>query len=250
MAQPAGRRLSAMNHPPPNIDPNELARFNALASRWWDPSGETAMLHRMNPARLEFIRSNAPLTGQRCLDVGCGGGIAAESLAREAAIVTAIDLAMEAIEVARLHQIETGLSNLSYRSISAEDLAAEEPGAFDVVTCLELLEHVPDPSSLVLACARLARPGGKVFFSTINRGPRAYAMTILGAEYLLRLLPAGTHDFSRFLRPSELDEMGRQAALRLDAMAGLVFDPATGDFSLGEDVSVNYITCFSRPAAR
>jgi 2-polyprenyl-6-hydroxyphenyl methylase/3-demethylubiquinone-9 3-methyltransferase len=225
-----------------------VARFNALASRWWDPAGEMRFLHQMNPVRMSFIAARAPLAGARCLDVGCGAGILSEALAREGADVTGIDLAEESLAVARLHQIESGIQKLRYHRMAAEELAAAEAGAFDVVTCLEMLEHVPDPPSAIAACANLARPGGHVFFSTINRNPKAYLTAVLAAEYLLGLLPRGTHDYSRFIRPSELDRWGRQAGLELEDLAGLVPDPTAGGFALGQSVDVNYLACFRRRA--
>lgn len=229
-------------------DAAEVARFNALASRWWDPAGEMRLLHRMNPVRMSFISERAPLAGTRCLDIGCGGGILCETLAHESADVTGIDLAGDSLAVARLHQVESGLQNIHYRQLAAEELANTEAGSFEVVTCLEMLEHVPDPPSTISACCRLTRPGGHVFFSTINRNPKAYAVTVLGAEYLLGLLPRGTHDFTRFIRPSELDEWARRAGLVLEDLAGLVLEPASGGFALGQDVGVNYIAHFRRPS--
>lgn len=235
-----------MSVAPANADAAEVARFNALASRWWDPEGEMRMLHRMNPVRLAYIAARAPLAGARCLDVGCGGGLLSEALAREGADVTGIDLAEDSLEVARLHQAQSGVSGLRYQRAAAEDMARAQPAAYDVVTCLELLEHVPDPASVVTACASLARPGGRVFFSTLNRTPVAYLVAVLGAEYLLGLLPRRTHDFTRFIRPSELDQWGRQAGLELQDLAGLQTDAAGGSVSLGADVRVNYIACFRR----
>jgi 2-polyprenyl-6-hydroxyphenyl methylase/3-demethylubiquinone-9 3-methyltransferase len=231
-----------------NADPGEVARFNALASRWWDPAGEMRLLHQMNPVRLAYIGQRAALAGVRCVDVGCGAGILCEALAREGATVTGIDLAEDSLAVARLHLLESGLDRITYRAIAAEELAATEPGRYDVVTCMEMIEHVPDPASVVAACARLARPGGQVFVSTLNRTPRAYAVAILGAEYLLGLLPRGTHDFSRFIRPSELDAWARHAGLALADLAGLELQPGSGGFALGADVQVNYLAHFRREA--
>lgn len=230
--------MSAANR---NADAAEIARFNALASRWWDPAGEMRMLHRMNPVRVAYIAERAPLAGARVLDVGCGAGLLSEALARSGGIVTGIDLALESLEVARLHQLESGLPRLDYRNMSAEDLAAAEPASFDVVTCLEMLEHVPEPASTVAAIAQLVRPGGHVFFSTINRHPKAYLLAVLGAEYLLGLLPRGTHDYARFIRPSELEAWARSAGLELVDVSGLELDATTGGFKLGDDVHVNYL---------
>ncbi len=231
-----------------NVDRSEVARFNDLANRWWDPDGEMRFLHRMNPARLGFIRERTTLPGARVLDIGCGAGLLSEALAREGAIVTGIDLAADSLAVARLHQLETGIDQLDYREATAEALALELPGAFDVVTCLELLEHVPDPASVVRASAALVRPGGAVFFSTINRTAPAYAITVAGAEYLLGLLPKGTHDYARFIRPAELARMARAAGLDLAELAGLLPDLATRGFRLGRNVGVNYIAHCRRNA--
>ncbi len=230
-----------------NADAAEVARFNALASRWWDPAGEMRLLHRMNPVRLAYISERVRLAGTRCLDVGCGGGLLSEALAQAGGDVTGIDLAEDSLTIARLHQLETGLQTLRYRHTTAEELASAEPAAYDVVACLEMLEHVPDPASVIDACARLVRPGGHVFFSTINRNPQAFFVTVLSAEYLLGLLPRGTHDVTRFIRPSELDHWARQAGLVLEDLSGLVFNAATRDFGLAPDVRVNYIACFRRP---
>jgi len=231
-----------------NADPAELAKFSALAHRWWDPQSEFKPLHDINPLRSEWIeRIAGALAERRVADVGCGGGILAEALALRGAIVTGIDLSQKAIGVARLHQYESG-TNVEYRVADAETLALELPGAFDVVTCLELLEHVPDPASTVRACATLAKPGGTVVFSTINRNPKSYAQAIIGAEYLLRLLPRGTHDWSRFLRPSELAGFARNAGLALVAMVGLTYNPLTRTYRLVDDMSVNYMAAFKRSA--
>jgi len=235
-----------MSATPENADAAEVARFNALASRWWDPEGEMRFLHLMNPARTAFIAARSRLDGARVLDIGCGAGLLSESLARYGARVTGIDLATDSLTVARLHRIESGLGEIDYAQASAEELAATRAGQFDVVTCLEVLEHLPDPPSAVAAAARLVRPGGDVFFSTINRTPRAWLVAVLGAEYALRVLPRGTHDYARFVRPSELDGWARSAGLVLAEIAGLGLDVATGTFAAGEDVRVNYIVHYRR----
>ena len=223
-----------------NCDPREIAKFEELAARWWDPHGECRPLHEINPLRLAFIETHAPLAGKAVVDVGCGGGILAEAMAARGARVTGIDMAGASLQVARLHALESGVA-VDYRCVTAEALSREQPGSFDVVTCMELLEHVPDPASLVAACARLARPGGQVFFSTLNRNPKAYLFAIVGAEYLLRLLPRGTHDYARFIRPSELAAWMRQAGLAPRHMGGLGYNPLTRRYFLGDDVSVNYL---------
>lgn len=228
-----------------NAAPEEIAKFDRLASRWWDANGEMKPLHDINPLRLRYVRQHAELKGQRVLDVGCGGGLLSEAMAKEGARVTAIDLSKEALQVARLHLLESGLE-ADYRLISAERLAAREPAAFDVVTCMELLEHVPDPESLVVACARLTKPGGKVVFSTINRNPKSYVLAIVAAERVLRLLPAGTHDFRRFIRPSELDRFARAGGLMLRDLTGIVYNPVLHRYSLARDVDVNYLACYER----
>jgi len=236
-----------LNTPAPNVDPGELARFDTYAARWWDPQGEFRTLHRINPLRLEYIAARAPLRGARVLDVGCGGGLLAEALAAAGARVTGIDMAEASLSVAKLHLLESGLE-VDYRRTTAEELAAESPGAFDVVTCLEMLEHVPDPDSVIRACATLVRPGGHVFFSTLNRNPKSYLLAVIGAEYLLGLLPKGTHDYRKFIRPSELERAARRAGLSLRDLTGLHYDPLTGGFRLGGDVDVNYLAHCRRPA--
>ncbi|HTL75831.1 MAG TPA: bifunctional 2-polyprenyl-6-hydroxyphenol methylase/3-demethylubiquinol 3-O-methyltransferase UbiG [Casimicrobiaceae bacterium] len=229
-----------------NADPAELAKFSALAHRWWDPGSEFKPLHDINPLRVGWVeRIAGGVEGKRVADVGCGGGIFAEALAQRGADVTGIDLSEKAIAVARLHQYESGTS-VDYRRVAAETLALEMPGAFDVVTCLELLEHVPEPASTVAACSALARPGGTVVFSTINRNPKSYAQAILAAEYVLKLLPRGTHDWARFLRPSEVAAFGRRARLDLIAMTGMTYNPLTQVYRLTDDTSVNYLAAFRR----
>ena len=229
-----------------NADAAELAKFSALAHRWWDPESEFKPLHDINPLRVGWVeRIVGGLHGKRIVDVGCGGGIFAEALARLGAQVTGIDLSEKGIGVARLHQYESGTS-VDYRLVAAETLALEMPGAFDVVTCLELLEHVPEPASTVAACAALARSGGDVIFSTLNRNPKSYVQAILGAEYVLKLLPRGTHDWSRFVRPSELAAFGRRAHLQLAAMTGMTYNPLTRTYRLTDDTSVNYLAAFMR----
>ncbi|MGE0372338.1 MAG: bifunctional 2-polyprenyl-6-hydroxyphenol methylase/3-demethylubiquinol 3-O-methyltransferase UbiG [Gammaproteobacteria bacterium] len=223
-----------------NADAVEIAKFDAMASRWWDPGGPFKTLHDINPLRLGFIDARARLAGKDVIDVGCGGGLLAEAMAERGARVSGIDLAESSLAVARLHLLETG-RQVDYRRISAEELAAGSPATAHVVTCMELLEHVPDPDTLVAACARLARPGGSVFFSTLNRTPKAYLFAIVGAEYLLRMLPQGTHDYARFIRPSELGHWLRAAGLEVRELVGLGYNPLTRRYSLGRDVDVNYM---------
>jgi 2-polyprenyl-6-hydroxyphenyl methylase/3-demethylubiquinone-9 3-methyltransferase len=231
-----------------NADPAELAKFSALAHRWWDPQSEFKPLHDINPLRVGWVeRLSGGLKDKRVVDVGCGGGIFAEALAHLGANVTGIDLSEKAIGVARLHQYESG-TKVDYRLVAAETLALEMPGAFDLVTCLELLEHVPEPASTVAACATLAKSGALVVFSTLNRNPKSYVQAILGAEYVLRLLPRGTHDWTRFLRPSELASFGRRAHLELTAMTGMTYNPLTRTYRLVDDTSVNYLAAFRRDA--
>jgi len=224
-----------------NFDPAELAKFSALAHRWWDPTSEFRPLHEINPLRLAHIeRLAGGLAGKRIVDVGCGGGILAEAMAAKGATVTGIDLADKPLKVAMLHRMETG-TNVDYRLVSAEDLAAEWPGAFDMVTCMEMLEHVPDPPAIVGACAKLVKPGGLVFFSTINRNAKSFAFAIVGAEYVLGLLPKGTHEYARFIRPSELSSACRDAGLAVFDLTGMTYNPFTKVYSLGRDVDVNYL---------
>lgn len=224
-----------------NVDHAEISKFEELAARWWDPHSEFKPLHEINPLRLGYIKQIAGLQGKRVLDVGCGGGILSESMAREGAVVTGIDMGEAPLQVARLHLLESGLE-VDYQRIPVEELAEQQPGSFDIVTCMEMLEHVPDPSSVVEACASLTKPGGHVFFSTLNRNPKSYLFAILGAEYLLRLLPRGTHDFSKFIKPSELDSWIRRAELITDEMIGLTYNPLTGQYRLVPgDVDVNYM---------
>jgi 2-polyprenyl-6-hydroxyphenyl methylase/3-demethylubiquinone-9 3-methyltransferase len=231
-----------------NVDPQELAKFSELAHRWWDEGSEFRPLHEMNPLRLEWIDSLAPLSGKQVLDVGCGGGILAEAMARRASRVTGIDLADKPLGVARLHALETGVENIEYREVAAEALAAERPRAYDVVTCMEMLEHVPEPASVVQACGTLVRPGGWVFFSTLNRNAKSFLLGIVGAEYVLRLLPRGTHEYARFIRPSELARWCRAAGLDLESGRGLEYNPMTRRFRLTDDTSVNYLFACRRRA--
>jgi 2-polyprenyl-6-hydroxyphenyl methylase/3-demethylubiquinone-9 3-methyltransferase len=231
-----------------NVDPQELAKFGDLAHRWWDESSEFRPLHEMNPVRLEWIDGLASLKGKQVLDVGCGGGILAEAMARRAAQVTGIDLATKALGVARLHALDSGVTNVEYLEVAAEALATERAGRFDVVTCMEMLEHVPQPSLVVQACATLARPGGWVFFSTLNRNPKSFLFGIVGAEYVLRLLPRGTHEYARFIRPSELALWCRDAGLDLQASRGMEYNPLTRRFRLSGDTSVNYLFACRRRA--
>ncbi len=224
-----------------NVDAAEIAKFEALAGRWWDTKSEFKPLHDINPLRVNYIDQNSPVAEQQVLDVGCGGGILTEALARRGAHVTGIDMGEAPLAVARLHSLESGV-DVAYRQVTAEDLAVEQPGHYDIVACLEMLEHVPDPASIVQACAQLVAPGGHIYFSTINRNPKAYAFAILGAEYLLRLLPKGTHEYEKFIRPSELARWIRSAGLELQGMTGMTYNPLTKRYKLAaHDVSVNYL---------
>ncbi len=230
-----------------NVDPAELAKFSDLAHRWWDPESEFRPLHQINPLRLEWIHGLVPLVGKQALDVGCGGGILADAMARKGAQVLGIDLATKSLKVAQLHALEAGTAGVQYREVSAEALAAEQPGQFDVVTCMEMLEHVPDPASVVRACATLVKPGGWVFFSTINRNPKSFLFAIVGAEYVLRLLPRGTHEYAKLIKPSELAGHCRAAGLDLLNTRGLEYNPLTRRYWLSGDTSVNYMLATRKP---
>jgi 2-polyprenyl-6-hydroxyphenyl methylase / 3-demethylubiquinone-9 3-methyltransferase len=230
-----------------NADPAELAKFSDLAHRWWDPDSEFRPLHQINPLRLGWIDGQAPLAGKRVLDIGCGGGILSDSMARKGAEVLGIDLSTKALKVAQLHALEAATAGVSYREVSAEALAQEQPGSFDVVTCMEMLEHVPDPASVVRACAELVKPGGWVFFSTINRNPKSFLFAIVGAEYLLRMLPKGTHEYAKMIRPSELAAYCRATGLSLEQTRGMEFNPLTQRYWLSADTSVNYLISTRRP---
>lgn len=223
-----------------NVDHQEIAKFEELASRWWDPHGEFKPLHEINPLRLEYIDRRVNLNGKTVVDVGCGGGILSESMAQRGAIVTGIDLGEAPLSVARLHKYESGVE-VNYQKVSAEELADREAGEYDVVTCLEMLEHVPDPASTIRACAQLVKPDGHVFFSTINRNPKSYLFAIIGAEYILKLLPRGTHDYAKFIQPAELEAWIRDAELTTRELTGMSYNPLTKTYSLGHDVSVNYL---------
>ncbi|MBC7547531.1 MAG: bifunctional 2-polyprenyl-6-hydroxyphenol methylase/3-demethylubiquinol 3-O-methyltransferase UbiG [Polaromonas sp.] len=224
-----------------NFDPNELSKFSELAHRWWDKESEFRPLHQINPLRLDWISKIIPLAGKNVLDVGCGGGILADAMARQGAEVLGIDLATKALKVAELHALEAQTQGVRYREISAEALAAEQPKSFDVITCMEMLEHVPDPFSVVQACAALVKPGGYVFFSTINRNAKAFLFAIVGAEYLLNLLPKGTHEYAKFIKPSELAGFCRPVGLEHQQMRGLEYNPLTRHYWLSADTSVNYM---------
>lgn len=230
-----------------NVDPAEIAKFEALANRWWDPTSEFKPLHDINPLRCNYIDGFSPLAGKTVIDIGCGGGILSEAMAKRGATVTGIDMGEAPLGVARLHALESGVT-VNYRQITAEAMAAEQPAGFDTVTCMEMLEHVPDPSSVIRAAAALTKPGGDVFFSTINRTPKGYAFAILGAEYLLKMLPKGTHEYSKFIRPAELATWIRQAGLQLQDVTGMVYNPLTKRYSLSEtDVDVNYLVHAKKP---
>ncbi len=223
-----------------NVDPQEIAKFEELASRWWDPESEFKPLHDINPLRLDYIDNCAGLTEKKVLDVGCGGGILSESMALRGAQVTGIDMGDTPLSVARLHLHESG-ADVDYRQITAEEMAKEQAGSFDIVTCMEMLEHVPDPSSIVQACSQLVKPGGHVFFSTLNRNPKSYLLAVIGAEYLLNLLPKGTHDYQKFIRPSELEAWSRKAGLPFNEIVGMTYNPFTRTYRISQDADVNYI---------
>jgi 2-polyprenyl-6-hydroxyphenyl methylase / 3-demethylubiquinone-9 3-methyltransferase len=245
----AARMTTPLYDPPmSNVDAQELAKFSELAHRWWDPESEFRPLHQINPLRLEWIDGLAPLRGKQVLDVGCGGGILAEAMAKRSAQVLGIDLAAKPLGVARLHALEAGVNNLEYQEIATETLAAERPATFDVVTCMEMLEHVPDPSAVVAACASLAKPGGWVFFSTLNRNPKSFLFAIVGAEYVLGLLPKGTHEYARFIRPSELARWCREAGLSQQGSRGLEYNPITKRYWLSDNTSVNYMIACRKAA--
>jgi 2-polyprenyl-6-hydroxyphenyl methylase/3-demethylubiquinone-9 3-methyltransferase len=231
-----------------NVDPAELAKFSELAHRWWDPESEFRPLHQINPLRLEWINGLAPLKGKEVLDVGCGGGILTDAMARAGANALGIDLATKSLKVAQLHALEAQTPHVQYREVSAEALAAERPASFDVVTCMEMLEHVPDPASVVKACAQLVKPGGWVFFSTLNRNAKSFVFAIVGAEYVLNLLPKGTHEYAKFIRPSELARDCREAGLEWHSTKGMAYNPLTRRYWLNNDTSVNYLVATQRPA--
>jgi len=230
-----------------NIDPAEIKKFEDLASRWWDKQGEFKPLHEMNPLRLNFINTGSPLAGKSVCDIGCGGGILSESMTRCGATTTGIDMGKAPLSVARLHAMESDL-DIDYQQITAEEMAQQKPASFDVVTCMELLEHVPNPSSIIESCFTLLKPGGSVYFSTINRNPKSYVLAIVGAEYIMKMLPRGTHDYAKFIKPSELDQWARAAGLELIDLAGITYNPFTGLFSQSHDVDINYMVHYRRPA--
>jgi 2-polyprenyl-6-hydroxyphenyl methylase/3-demethylubiquinone-9 3-methyltransferase len=229
-----------------NVDQLEINKFSELAHRWWDPTSEFRPLHEINPLRLEWINAHEPLAGKNVIDIGCGGGVLSESMARKGARVTGIDLSQKALKVADLHSLESGVE-VRYKLVAAEDMAAQEPEQFDVVTCMEMLEHVPDPASIVRAAAALVKPGGKVFFSTLNRNAKSYLFAVVGAEYVLRMLPRGTHDYGKFITPAELCQFVRSAGLQVDGLKGLSYNPLTKFYSLNNDTDVNYMVACTKP---
>jgi len=234
--------MTATTH---NVDADEIEKFEKLASRWWDPNSEFKPLHDINPLRLGYIDRLAPLKDRKVIDIGCGGGLLTEGMAKRGAHVIGIDMGKAPLTIARLHQHESGL-DIDYRQTTAEQMAATESGSFDTVTCLEMLEHVPDPAAVIAACAQLIKDDGRVFLSTINRNPKAYLFAVVGAEYLLRLLPKGTHDYSKFIRPSEMEKWARAAGLHMTDLTGMSYNPLAREYKLGSDVSVNYLACFCK----
>lgn len=229
-----------------NVHPHEIEKFGSQAERWWDPQGEFKTLHDVNPLRIRFIQDFADLQGKRIVDVGCGGGILTEGLAKHGADALGIDLSEDLLDIAELHGLESGIS-ASYKKISAEKLAEQQPNSFDHVTCMEMLEHVPDPGSIISACSKMVKPGGMVFFSTLNRVPKAYLLAIVAAEHLLKMVPKGTHEYKTFIKPSELSQTARQAGLELQGIVGIEYNPFNKHFKLGKDIDVNYIAAFKRP---
>ncbi len=232
-----------------NVDPAELAKFSDLAHRWWDTESEFRPLHQINPLRLNWIQSLVPLKGLKVVDIGCGGGILSDAMARQGAQVLGADLAVKSLKVAQLHALEAGTQGVQYQEISAEDLAEEQAGQFDVVTCMEMLEHVPDPASVVKACAKLVKPGGWVFFSTLNRNPKSFLFAVVGAEYVLNLLPKGTHEYARMIKPSELADWARANGLDVMHMKGMTYNPLTRVYAMGSDTDVNYLMATQKPLA-
>jgi len=230
-----------------NSDAKEVAKFSDLAHRWWDPESEFKPLHEINPLRLDWIDVQASISGKTVLDIGCGGGILSESMASRGALVTGIDLSDKALSVAKLHLLENGQVSVNYRKVAAETLASEQPGSFDVVTCMEMLEHVPDPASIIRACAQLVKPGGYLFFSTINRNLKAYLLAVIGAEYILNMLPRGTHDYRKFLKPSEIASMARNEGLEVEQIIGMTYNPISKVYKLGTNSDVNYLMSAKKP---